>query len=409
MITISLSIGSRPLRRVLGFATAEGATAQIIVALLGGTFLTAFVLKLGASSWHVGLVASLGPLTQLAQVFAAYFVERSDSRKRLALRTLVLHRFLWSVAGLIALLLPSGWNLATFLLLYVTSYLIAAPGVNAWVSLMADTVPSEIRGRYFGNRWMVTTICGMAALVLAGWLLDHLSGLWGFASLYLLGVATSALNWFCLTELPEIKQAYTDTPYWAHLRSPFQSPRFRLALLWLPFWTLVQQALTPFYTVLMIKQMQLSYSVIAILAAVLSVASAASFPLWGRLIDRLGPFRLAAPAALLSGLVPVLWLGARGMGLWYLVPLHLLLGMAAAALQSLTMEMNMRLAPPNQRAVFLAIMGGANGLAGFCGPLLAGILAERGQFTLLFVLAGATGLFLAGIWRFRFQAPMTAS
>jgi MFS family permease len=400
-----MSLGLSPARvnRALAFSNAEGTTATILLSMLSGTLLTAFALSLGASPLQVGLMASLGPAMQIGQVFTAYVVERVESRRRLTTWTLSLYRVIWAVAGLLALVLPSGWNLSVFMGLYAAAWLIGAPGFTGWQSLMTDLVPLEIRGRYFGRRWMVNTAIGIGALMLAGWAVDHYPGTRGFAVLYGLALVVTAMNWYCLTELPEIPQEVAPVPYWEHLRQPFRNPQFLVVVAWLAGWTLVQVAVLPFYTVLMATRLGHSYSLIAVLGSVLSLASALSFTLWGRLIDRRGPFWLAGPAAVQAAVVPLLWLLAGRFGVWYLVVLHVLLGIAAAGLQMLTLQMSMQLAPRDQRAVHLAVINGANGLAGFIGPLLAGVLAEAGWFSALFAGVGVVGLLLGLGWHFRLR------
>lgn len=394
------------LRRVLSLSSVEGASATVVMSMLGGTFLTAFALSLGASPWQVGLMASLGPAMQVGQVFAAYFVERGASRRSFAHWLLGIHRILWSTAGLVALLLPRGWNLPVFMLMYAAAWLLAAPGINAWQSLMSEVVPRQVRGRYFGTRWMMNTVLGMGALMAAGWVVDNYPGKTGFAALYGVAMLISLLNWYLLTELSDVpNRARPGISYWEHLLGPLRNTGFRRVTLWLAGWTLVQLALPPFYTVLMAEEMSLSYSLISVLSAVTAVCSAASFPLWGRFIDRRGPFALAAPGVVGAAAVPMLWLMARSLGSWYLFPVHALFGLAAAGLQTITLQMGMRLAPPSERAIHLAMMNGANGLAGFVGPLVAGVLAEAGRFDLLFGGAGVALVLLGAAWRFWLATP----
>jgi MFS family permease len=407
---MSSGLSRQQVRRALAFSNAEGATSTIMISLLGGTFLTAFAIYLGASPWQVGLMASLAPATQIGQVFTAYLVERGTSRRVLTTWSLGIYRVVWSAAGLLAVILPKGWNLPVFMLLYSLAWLIAAPGVTGWQSLMTDLVPMAIRGRYFGRRWAFNTALGVAAVILAGWSVDHFPGAGGFAVLYGLGMLATAANCYCLAELPEIPhEVQGNLSYGEHLRQPFRNPGFVTSMAWLAGWQLVQTAAPPFFTVLMAEHMGLSYSLISVLASVTALASAASFTLWGKLVDRRGAFWLAGPGAVLSGLVPALWLLAGQTGLWYLFLLHILLGVATAGLQIVTLQMSMQLAPPDQRAVHLAVINGANGLAGFVGPVLAGVLAEAGQFGLLFGVAGVIGLGLGAAWHWRLRRQVWAS
>ena len=58
----------------------DGICSQIMGTLAGGAFLVAFALKLGASNLIIGIIAALGPLTQVLQLPAIFLVEKVGYR-----------------------------------------------------------------------------------------------------------------------------------------------------------------------------------------------------------------------------------------------------------------------------------------------------------------------------------------
>ena len=57
----------------------DGVSSQAMGILTGGAFLVAFAVKLGASNLVIGLLAAIGPLSQLLQLPSIFIVERSET------------------------------------------------------------------------------------------------------------------------------------------------------------------------------------------------------------------------------------------------------------------------------------------------------------------------------------------
>ena len=61
-------------------SVAEGALATVMTTLLGGVFLTAFALRLGASELQIGLLGATTPLASVAQLAGSWAIERTGRR-----------------------------------------------------------------------------------------------------------------------------------------------------------------------------------------------------------------------------------------------------------------------------------------------------------------------------------------
>ena len=59
----------------------DGACSQAMGAFTGGAVLVAFAVLLGASNLVIGLLAAVGPLTQILQIPAVFLVDRTGVRK----------------------------------------------------------------------------------------------------------------------------------------------------------------------------------------------------------------------------------------------------------------------------------------------------------------------------------------
>jgi hypothetical protein len=62
----------------------DAAWASMVGALYGGVILVGFALELGATPWHIGLLAAIPFLAQLAQLPAIALIERLRERRKIA-------------------------------------------------------------------------------------------------------------------------------------------------------------------------------------------------------------------------------------------------------------------------------------------------------------------------------------
>src|SRR5690242_13231805 len=90
-------------------SVAEGALATVMGTLLGGIFLTAFALRLGATRLQIGVLAALPTLANLAQFFGAYIVSSTGRSKSLCLAAAWISRLLWIPAVLVPFAVPD-WS-----------------------------------------------------------------------------------------------------------------------------------------------------------------------------------------------------------------------------------------------------------------------------------------------------------
>ena len=104
----------------LPLVSVEGAFANVYIVLTGGAFLTGLALYLGANDFEIGLIGAIPFLAQMAQLLAAYLIDRRHNRKKLTVWSSVVARQIWWLV--LPLLFVSGsWRLEAFLILFVIS------------------------------------------------------------------------------------------------------------------------------------------------------------------------------------------------------------------------------------------------------------------------------------------------
>ena len=93
----------------------DGACSQAMGTLTGGAVLVGFAVLLGASNLVIGLLAAVGPLTQLLQIPTVFLVDRTGLRKALVVLSSFLSRLSWLAVAVIPWLVPADQRVAALL------------------------------------------------------------------------------------------------------------------------------------------------------------------------------------------------------------------------------------------------------------------------------------------------------
>ena len=194
----------------------DGACSQAMGALTGGAVLVAFAVLLGASNLVIGLLAAVGPLTQLLQIPTVLLVDRTGLRKAMVVLSSFLSRLSWLAVAVIPWLVPEDQRVAVLLaclLLYFGLGTVSGCAFNSW---MRDFIPDQIRGSYSGKRMAVATAIG-AVLTLAiglgitwskAWFSNHHTI---YAILFMAGGVCGLAGVYFLARVPEPKMASSSS------------------------------------------------------------------------------------------------------------------------------------------------------------------------------------------------------
>ncbi len=287
-----------------------------------GAVMTRYAKDLGVSEFGFGLLAALPHFGALMQLPASYFMERFGHRKRLFIAAGLAHRFMWVLVAAIPWVAPQATWWWLLLLVLLSSHLLANAMTPAWVTWMADLVPGRIRGRYFSTRGQYGRLVGVVTTVLIGLAMDWAERTDGsglalrqFISIALAGAALSGmLDIAMFRRVPEASHPRTHVEpirFWRFLGEPLRDRNFRLYLGFSFTLTFAIAYVGQFiwlylFDVVGMTNMQAN----VMLVALPLVVSMMSFPMWGRLVDRLG----CKPVLLIAGLLIV-----HGGASWVLV------------------------------------------------------------------------------------------
>ncbi|HYO55391.1 MFS transporter [Archangium sp.] len=369
------------LRGSLKASVAEGILAEVFTACAGATILTGWALALKLGPFLVGVMTSLSFFAQFVQ-FPAAWLTSTFGHRRVALTAVFLSR----QAMLPLCLLP--WLPLTLveqqrLLVGVAavSAVLGVIGNNAWVEWMGELVPESVRGRFFGRRTALCTLGGTVASLTAGVLLDKLRppegvGL-GLPLLAAFACVAGGVSTVLMARQhdPAPRKEKTKLDFQAALL-PLRDERARRVLVYQVAWNAAVGISAPFFSFHMLKNLKMSFLMMALYLAAVAGMRILTAPMWGKLIDRLGAQPVLLACSLGIGFIPSVWLFPTATFLWPLLVDVVLAGVLWSGHGLAIFALPLSVAPRRGRPFYLAAFATAGGLAYAAASALSGGLAS---------------------------------
>jgi MFS family permease len=374
-------------RRTMRFSTLEGSFVQAFLNWTTGSALIGYMLYLEASPFEISLVASVPLLAQLTNPFAAYFAALFGRRKILATIFSALGRVLWLFAAFLPQLgLPESVRPMSLVILVLVSSIFQSAAGTLWTAWMADVVPQNVRGRYFGIRAGVVGVVGMLANLGAGWFLDLVEEPLNFQ--IIMGVAVVSAMLGVLMYLFHYEPPVTGKQlgFRATFIEPLRHANFRKFLLFAVYWQFAVMLAAPFVMAYFLDEAKLGFRNIAYWSVIIGITGLFTTTLWGRVADRVGNKAVIAIGTVLAGAaMPATWilLGLTG-NIWFFWLSAIFDAMAWGAIGPAVFNLALASSPQTGRAAFIAIYGLLTGASGFIGGLLSApllALFQRLEFT----------------------------
>jgi MFS family permease len=370
----------------------DAAWASMVGALYGGVILVGFALELGATPWHIGLLAAIPFLAQVAQLPAIALVERIRQRKKIAFAAVSVSRVAISFLAVVAIIPDPKTALYTLLAAQVGITLLgslAGCAVNSWLHQL---LAAQGLGELFSRRLFWSTVLASLGALVAGYAVQHWPSeerLHAYALSFAAAGLVGFISIYYLLQVPEPAMHRTGpaTPLFAMLRAPFEDAAFRPVILFMASWNFASNLAAPFVTVYLLKQLEYGMGTVTTLWIASQVANAMTMYLWGRLSDQL------SNKAILSVALPV-YLGCvvglpfaaipevHTLTLPLLYFIHIAMGAAAGGITLATGNLGLKLAPQGRGTAYLGAVGlagaAAAGLAAMAGGALADWFSTRG-------------------------------
>ena len=357
------------------------------------TFVSVFALRLGASSFLIGLRTALPALINVfVQVPAARLVEGEADRRRV----LLLWQWLMRVPVffmVFAPLLPEPWRAGSVIGLAVAGAVPTAVATVSFTAVFADIVAPRDRAQVVSVRNALLAATTTATLLVAGQVLDLLPFPLGYQAVFTVSFVSSMVSLYYLARVvvpqsaagaPEAEQ---PRPTAARRKQPglpmdllrsMQNllthrdlSRFTLAA-FVFHWGLYFPI--PLYAIYRVRTLGLSEGWIGALSMFESAVTIVAYFAWGRLAQRHSSRFILLAGVLLVSFFPI------GTALSS-TPVPLLLVSAVAGLAAPAFNLGLfngllEVAPAERRATFVAVFNVLMNVAAFVSPLLGTSAAD---------------------------------
>jgi hypothetical protein len=278
-----------------------------------------------ASSVQLGLLSAVWQVATLAQIPAALYVERFKRRKPMWATVTILHRTLWATPAIVPWVMPHAreqWP-AVLIAALALSAVLANLGTASWFSWMADIVPVDRAGRFWGVRQGILSLGLVAGTAFYGWLLDRYTlgdSVLGFQVVFALcgffGVLDIVVH--CFVHEPPPCKSDAVGPVSARLAAPFETPGFLTLTVLMAMWTCSQSlvgytmAMPGFFSMVHLREaFGASYSEAALIFISAAIGGALFSRKIGPWMDRAGALSVMTRLAVMTPLSMLAWWLAR--------------------------------------------------------------------------------------------------
>lgn len=372
--------------RGLSYLFKDGLCAHAMTLLVTGAFLPGIALAMGANNFVIGLLASLGPVSQMLQIPAILLVQKVALRKLLTVGFAIFSRCMLLGVALLAIMPLEMEKTPIFLVLMLLHFGAGSVAGCAWNSWIKDVIPEATMGSYLARRMSAATALGAALTVAAGFGVDFLTTSLGseasaygviFAFAGVIGLIGAVL----LGRVPEprMEPVNMEGGILGMLFEPLKDFNFRRLLLFTATWNFTIILAGAFFTVYMLTRIGLSMGTVILLAVFSQVTNIYFLRLWGAIADRFSNksvLRVTAPLFILCIILyPFTTMPDRySLTIPILILIHFLGGVSTAGFTLCAGNIALRLAPRGKATAYLGANAFCGGIAATVAPLLGGLI-----------------------------------
>jgi MFS family permease len=393
----------------LRYVTKDGLFTEAMVALTGGTFLVAMAMQMGASNFQIGILAALPTLCNALQLASIWLVHRYKNRRLISVICSTLARFPLLIIAILPFVFSTGTSVNVLIFLLFFHYAFGSISGASWNSWMKDLVPQERLGNYFSYRARLTQLTNVVLSILIAFALDYINlhypsyiGI-AYPVMFLLGGIMGMLAVFMLTRTPEPEAVYENGNVLKMIRKPLMDKNFRKLMIFNSSWLFALNLATPFFSVYLMKSLDIELSKIIILNVIGQLSSILFVRIWGKYSDRFSNktvISICAPVYI-ACLIGWSLVGKNSFTIPALVLIHIVSGMTTGGINLALTNIGLKLASREQAVVYIAARSMVNAFIPALAPLFGGILADYFEWHYFFITSAVLAIislqFLKGV------------
>ena len=382
----SASLSEAEVRSGLRLVIADGLAAESMVAFTGGAFLVAMALQLGATNFQFGILAALPTFSSVFQLVSIWLVRKYNNRRAITVVGTFFARFPLLLIGLLPFIFSTGTSVSVLIFLLFFHYYFGAVAGASWNSWMKDLVPEKQLGAYFSNRNRLTQSLNVVLSLAIAFALDYLKANFpqqetvAYSIMFLIGGAIGMVGIAALIRTPEPESILTGDNMFKLLKRPLKDKNFRRLLTFNSFWAFALNVATPFFSVYMLKTLQLPLSYIIGLGIIGQLSGIFSVGLWGRYTDKYSNKAIINVCAPVYILCILAWgftdISSSSLMLALLLAINVFSGITSAGINLAITNIGIKLAPKNEAMVYLSVKNMAVAFFSALAPVIGGLLAD---------------------------------
>lgn len=332
---------------------------------------TGYALWLGADPLALAILGALPMLGQFAAPLSLLF---RGSRKRLSIILAGAGRAIFGLVLLLPLL-PHELRIPGLLIIAGLSQFVIAPVNVLWTSWMADLVPEERRGRYFGLRNGLLGLVGTLGNLVAGSIIDELGKPQGFLLVLAIGVVAgvSSVAVYRRQHEPVFAQPKVTL---GDLIAPLKDRRFVGFLGFVVFFMGAVMVGGAFMVPLWLEYIHMSFAQVGLWTVISASCGLIFAPLWGRVGDRFGHMQVLFWAGIFATILPIFSLIANPTWLTPVWIAAVVDAMAWGGIGTALTNTTLQSAPLAKRNHYLSLYWVAYALGGVIGASIGGSLGN---------------------------------
>ncbi len=313
---------TKKVRSGLKYSILDGAAHSAMLGI-GEHYLLAYAIFLAASDLQLALVATFPILiASIAQLYSVKLMHKMRTRRHATVTFAAIQGLIW-IPIILTYFLTKG-NVSS-LIFFVTLYWVFGLMTNAiWTSWVADLVPKEVRGRFFGRRSLVTAFALFASFVIGGLILTYAKGtlgneFLGFAIIFGLALVARFFSAAFLTKQyePPLKvdseNEFRIKDFLYHFKKRFKKGHFNTLVLYLAFMSFALYLSAPYIVANLLKSLNFTYFQYTISTAAFLIVQMIFFIIWGKLSDRYGALPILKLTGIMMTINPILWMIPRDL------------------------------------------------------------------------------------------------
>ncbi|MBN1877837.1 MAG: MFS transporter [Anaerolineae bacterium] len=354
------------------------------------SYVSLYVLALGATGLQVGLLSSLSSLmAMLSPIPGAQWAARWGKRKPVVVIAFSLQRLMLLGALSVPFFLPDAATVPVVMGLMALWSGMLNLGLPAWSSLSGDLVPIDRRGRYFSSRKTVMALCSLLFVPLAGQVIEWAGEPQGYQIAFSIAILMAAIALTYYATIPEPamgdarKQVKDRATFWRVL---VENPTFLRFTLFSMVFNFAWQIGGPYFGVYQVQVLGATPKIVGILSMASALTRMIGQQVWGRVIDKQGSRWTLIVCLLIIPVLPFFWFPMTNA--WHVLFVTIPSGFLWAGHELANFNLQLELSTSKSRTQAIASYTTLIGLANILGPLVGGQIIEMLSYKWDFAISG---------------------